>query len=167
MASPIEFARHYVGQGWQVLPLHSIKDGNLCTCGDTGCRSVAKHPLTKNGLLDASDLEEDIEQWWKEWPWANVGIRTGEESGVWVLDVDAKSGGLETLAKLELEHGRIAAPVVLTGSGGRHYYFAWDSIVEIRSHQGVAPGLDTRGTNGYVVAPPSIHESGNYYRWLE
>ena len=26
-------------------------------------------------------------------------------------------------------------------------------------------GLDVRGVNGYVVAPPSLHSSGNEYRW--
>src|SRR5437879_4827604 len=28
------------------------------------------------------------------------------------------------------------------------------------------PGIDVRGDRGYIVVPPSIHESGRRYRWL-
>ena len=29
----------------------------------------------------------------------------------------------------------------------------------------LGPGIDTRGENGYVVAPPSFHANGNKYYW--
>jgi hypothetical protein len=29
----------------------------------------------------------------------------------------------------------------------------------------LAPALDYKGRNGYVVAPPSVHPSGSVYRW--
>jgi hypothetical protein len=31
---------------------------------------------------------------------------------------------------------------------------------------GVLPGVDFRGKNGYVIAPPSVHPDGNRYRWV-
>ena len=31
----------------------------------------------------------------------------------------------------------------------------------------IAPGVDTRAEGGYVVAPPSLHISGERYRWEE
>jgi putative DNA primase/helicase len=38
-------------------------------------------------------------------------------------------------------------------------------IVVRNSAGSLGPGLDVRGTNGYCVAPPSKHISGNQYRW--
>ena len=36
----------------------------------------------------------------------------------------------------------------------------------IRNSAGaLGEGLDVRGEGGYVVAPQSVHESGNVYRW--
>jgi Primase C terminal 1 (PriCT-1)/Bifunctional DNA primase/polymerase, N-terminal len=29
----------------------------------------------------------------------------------------------------------------------------------------IAPGIDTRGDGGYVLAPPSVHPSGRAYAW--
>jgi len=95
---------------------------------------------------------------------ANIGIVTGKISGLCVLDVDRKSGGLETLELLTAEFGPLPeTPTVVTGGGGRHFYFAAHGI---RNSAGVlGDGLDIRGEGGYVVCPPSIHENGTSYKW--
>jgi hypothetical protein len=55
---------------------------------------------------------------------------------------------------------------VVTGNG-RHLYFFAPEGVEIRNRARVAPGLDVRGDGGYVIAPPSVHESGRVYAWVD
>jgi hypothetical protein len=96
-----------------------------------------------------------------------IGLACGARSGVWVLDVDVDSGGLDTLARLEETHGKL--PVTWrsrTGTGGEHVFFAAadDSIRNSASQ--VEQGLDVRGAGGYVVLPPTMHRSGHQYEWI-
>jgi putative DNA primase/helicase len=145
--------------GWHVLPLHSVDDHGGCTCGRDECASPGKHPRTKSGVKDASVSPRQIIAWWKQWPLANIGIACGEASGIDVVDVDPRHGGETSLAALGLPDG----VAVITGSLGQHRYF--------RHREGtgnkvaLAPGIDLRGTGGYVVAPPSWHKDGRRYEW--
>ena len=110
--------------------------------------------------------EDEITTWFRRWPDANVGIVTGTISGIAVLDIDPSHGGAESLARLETEHGRLPRTVQCeTGGGGRHYYFA-ASLPSLRNRAALYAGVDLRAEGGIVVAPPSVHPSGNRYRWL-
>jgi DNA-binding transcriptional ArsR family regulator len=105
--------------------------------------------------------------WWKRWPDANIGLRTGLDAMLIVLDVDVQHGGAGTLAGLVKKNGSLPtdAPEVLTGGGGKHIYFCHPGR-EVRSSAGkLGPGLDIRGDGGYVIAPPSLHENGRAYKW--
>ena len=109
----------------------------------------------------------DVEQWFRRWPDANVGIVTGEVSGLLVVDVDAGHGGPERLAALEREFGEIEPTLeCLTGGGGRHLYFRHFGEA-VPNRVGFREGLDLRGDGGVVVAPPSIHPNGRPYRWRD
>lgn len=168
---PLEAALAYAARGWGVVPLHHPV-GGACSCGNPGCSSPAKHPRTRHGLKDASTDPETIRRWWERWPNTNVGIVTGATSGLVVLDVDPRHGGDESMEALEKEHGALpTTPGSATGGGGRHILFAHPGGI-VRSRAGIrvndadANGLDTRGDGGYIVAPPSIHKSGQHYRWV-
>lgn len=157
----------YAGRGWYVFPLHTAIGGR-CSCGDPTCGSVGKHPRTKNGLRDATTDEPTIRRWWAKWPDANIGIATGAESGVVVLDVDANNGGEQSLLELKARHGPLPETVQAITGGGRHVYSRHPGgEVRIRNVVRVLglPGLDLRGDGGYVVAPPSRHASGRQYLW--
>ncbi len=131
------------------------------------CRPQAKEPLTAHGCKDSTRDAEQIKAWWKRWPEANVGVATGLRSNIFVLDIDDRHGGYETLASLEAQHGRIPqVPTVLTPGGGEHRYFKHPVGAEIRTSAGaIGRGLDVRGEGGYVIAPPSVHPNGRVYSW--
>ena len=163
--SPLEVALDYAGFGWPVLLLHSI-DGGRCTCGRSDCHSVAKHPRTEHGLRDATTDQSIMRSWWSRCPNANVGILTGQRSGFVVLDVDPQHGGSKTLSDLEGRFGRLPKTLVSrTGNGGRHILFQHPGYY-VKTKQGaLGAGLDIKGDGGYIVAPPSLHRSGQHYRW--
>jgi hypothetical protein len=103
--------------------------------------------------------------WWHRWPDANVGVRTGAESGLVVLDIDPRHGGDETLEHLAAEHGPFPpGRTVATGGGGTHLYFRHPGHrVSNDAGRRLGDGVDIRGDGGYVLAPPSRHASGGRY----
>lgn len=160
----------YATAGLAVLPLHHPIAEGTCSCRKgTACGSIGKHPRTRNGYKDATTDEATITAWWARWPDANIGIATGVVSGVVVLDVDPRNGGDISLDKLQGMHGSLPDTwKVATGGGGSHYYFRYPTevgAVKSTSHGGGEEGLDVKSDNGYVVAPPSLHESGALYEW--
>ena len=167
-------ALEYAKQGLLVVPLHNIRQG-MCSCRKKkACSSPGKHPRTEHGLMDGSKEARQIEQWFQQWPEANVGILTGQESGLFVLDVDGEDGKA-SLQVLTAAHGSLPKTLcAMTGRAGSdgkrkgcHFYFRAPVGVVIRNSAGnLGKGLDVRGEGGYVVAPPSLHMSGMLYEWL-
>ncbi|HET7487958.1 MAG TPA: bifunctional DNA primase/polymerase [Acidimicrobiales bacterium] len=164
MSAAGDAAAGYARRGWAVFPCHAPA-ARGCTCGAAGCASPAKHPRSRHGLHDATTDAAAVAAWWRRWPQANVGVRTG--GGLVVLDVDPAHGGADSLAALEAAVGPLPATMTVhTGGGGLHLYFAHGHA--LRNSAGkLGPGLDVRGEGGYVIAPPSRHISGAAYRWSD
>ncbi len=170
----LEQALIFAAMGFPVVPLHTpINRGEKpCSCNKTECENVGKHPRTMHGLSDATTEEEKIRYWWGLWPEANIGILTGEKPGCFVLDIDPKNGGSETMAEIVKQYGTIDdKAIVKTGSGGWHYFFKYPEF-PVANTQGsktkpsyLGAGLDLRGNGGYVVAAGSLHQSGKRYEW--
>lgn len=156
-------ALEYAARGWLVIPLHS-PTARDCSCGRAECESPGKHPRAVHGLKDASRDPASVREWWNQWPDANIGIVTGPESGILVLDVDGKQGE-QSLIEFERRGWHVPDTFTAqTGGGGQHIYFLWPESADVRNSQSkIAPGLDIRGRGGYVVAPPSLHASGARY----
>lgn len=162
----IQAARIYAGRGWRVIPLHSVADGR-CTCRSTKCKA-GKHPRVGLGGVHLATTDTDqIRDWWARWPDANVGIATGGASGIIALDVDPYHEGDESLRALEAEHVAVPeTPRALTGGGGTHYLLAHPGRpVPNKVNLAGRRGVDLKGDGGYIVAPPSIHQSGRVYAW--
>lgn len=162
----LQNALDYASLGWAVFPVHNVADGK-CSCGNKLCTSPGKHPRVRHGVHDATIDPTKIAGWWRTWADANIGLATGTISGLWVLDVDPRHTGDDTLLDLERTYGRLQTSVEsITGGGGRHIFFKYPPTGVVRSrsnHPG--PGLDVRGDGGFVVVPPSNHISGNLYEW--
>ena len=154
-STPLDAALRLASLGWAVFP-----------CEPKGKAPIGR--LVPHGVKDASPDEAAIRAWWGDTPDANIGLACGEPSGVDVLDLDVpKDGvgddGLGTLTRYEAVHGRIHTLTSITGRGGMHLFFQHRPGAKNRVK--TLPGCDVRTTGGYVVLPPSIHETGNAYAW--
>lgn len=158
----LEHAIQYAEKGWHILPLHSVINGQ-CTCGKPSCSSAGKHPQTINGLKSATTDKDTINEWFKHWPRANIGIATGQLSGIGVVDIDPKHGGDDSLDELTTKYGRIPDTVeAITQSNGRHIIFQYEEGFRTTAGK-LGRGIDTRGDGGYIVAAPSKGLLGEYY----
>ncbi len=160
----LAWALFYASLKLAVFPVHFITDDGSCSCGDAQCNRAGKHPMTSNGFKDATTDASMVRYYFEGEPDANVGVRSGSESGIVVVDVDVKSGGPASLAALVAQHGALpVTPTVRTGGGGAHYYFRHPGRdVVVPNRQAMRPGIDLRGDGGYFIAPPSNHVQGEY-----
>lgn len=159
----VDAALQMVVKGWAVIPWHDTASGH-CSCQrGKACTSPGKHPRPQKWTEKGSRNADQIVQWWKQWPNANIGIVTGQPSKVFVLDFDVRSGGKETLESLIRDFPEIAGTFrVITGGGGWHLYFQ-NPDGGVKTNAGVMPGMDVRGDGGGVISPGSIHTSGRHY----
>jgi hypothetical protein len=151
--------------GQPVIPLHWVDGLGRCSCRKRGeCTSPAKHPLTRNGVTNASCDARMVDTWWRRWPNANVGLATGAAADLIVVDLDGDEG-VQTFEALQRRHGSCPETRwARTGSGGWHTYFRPGGPMP-NSARKLGPGVDTRGDGGFVVVPPSVHVSGRAYAW--
>lgn len=157
------YASAFIQRGWFIIPL----------------RVNGKEPITANGFKDASNDPMVIQNWILKYPNANIGIAT-EASNLIVVDCDSSKGqtppvpwdqpgivdGVDVFVTAVAESGNqfnFNTFTVRTPNNGWHYYFQ-DQGQPIRSGANVN-GLwrvDVRSKGGYIVAPGSRLDSGEY-----
>lgn len=129
------------------------------------CDPRSKHPLPPadinsdgkkiqgtGGHKKATTDAKQITTWWTRWPGAAIGTPTGTpETGV-VCDLDNKNGkdGFAAIPDWE----SLTPMIVATPHDGKHLWFRYEGSLRSTSSQ-IAPGVDTRGDNAYVLVPPS------------
>ena len=140
-AGPTEFsilaaALNYAARGLPVFP----------------CNPKNKAPLVSGGFHKATTDTDQIKTWWTEWPDAMIGMPTGKVSGIDVLDIDCKKDKDGFAA---IPDWRDRSPIIIrTPSKGAHLWFKSDGSIRNTTSE-IGLGIDTRGTGGYVIVPPS------------
>lgn len=167
---------------WPVIPVHhpvgraGVPYQLECSCvrpPETECGyTPGKHPvgaLARHGLKDATLDPAVIRDWWTRWPLANIAVRTGtlESGGIGydVIDIDGETGAQSwKQAALELDvRFESFTPGNRKHDPGRHLYIP---PMGARNDSNLLPGVDTRGSDGYVLVPPSLGMRGTRYAWV-
>jgi hypothetical protein len=147
MSELLDTALSYAARGLHVFP----------------CKPREKEPAVHKGLQAATTDQNIIRGWWRSID-HNIGLRTGECSGIFVVDIDGQDGEA-ALAKLETEHCPLPLTIESITGKGRHLFFQWPGRKIPNSASKIASRIDVRGDGGYVLAAPSIHPSGKAYEW--
>lgn len=157
----LEAALKYADIGWHVFPLT-----------DNG-----KVPRKDSkGFHDATTDKQKITRWWTDAPNANIGVRAGDVSGIFCLDIDNKtdSNGQNKNGFLWL-NTQDDLPVTVqqkTPSNSSQFIFKMPETHFQSSADAIAPGVDIRSFDGYFVVPPSsVSKTDKYlysghYEWL-
>lgn len=140
----------YAERGWWVFPAHS-----------TGQKKSHKAAKYSNGqpwgrTIDPDEITRDF----AKWPKANVGIVTGVDSKIFVVEADTPEGhdvdGIASLRALEAKHGALPKTLMAESpTGSQHYYFNWPSAGTkiVNSSSEIGPGIDVRGSGRHGPWP--------------
>jgi len=152
LAAALEYAEH----GWPVVALWGPQ---------RPVTSPGKQPWAAWADGGSTDFAT-IRSWWERRPDSNVGVVTGPVAGLAVLDVDPRHDGVETLTALEQRAGVLPGTLTsLTGGGGLHLLYAHPGQKVTSAAGALGEGLDVKADGGMIVVPPSVHPSGQPYRW--
>lgn len=125
----LEQALEFQEDGWAVIPLR-----------------LDKTPWLPKGeqdkYLQQAATEDEIKDFWKRFPNANVGLACGKVSGRTVIDID------------EGEDVFPDTRTVQTPTGGKHKIYLYTASVG-NSVSSYYKGIDTRNDKGYIVAAGS------------
>lgn len=170
LAHALSAAEH----GLPVIPLSATKLPALRSphrdeVRPSRCRGACGMP--GHGVHDATTDPAAVRALFAAAPWATgYGIACGLAPHRLIgidLDIDptGRIDSAAALQQLSLQH-LFTIPqtvTVLTPSGGRHIWLSGPPGVAVPNSAGrLAPGIDIRGTGGYLVGPGSVTAHGTY-----
>jgi hypothetical protein len=111
-----------------------------------------KRPTTPHGFKDATRDYDSLGQLWRTYPGPLIGVPTGNVSGLDILDIDPRHGGMSWFA--EHRYRLPATRAHRTRSGGLHLIFQYRKGVRCSVGR-IAAGIDVRASGGYAIWWPA------------
>jgi putative DNA primase/helicase len=177
-AECLQAAIRYLGYGWAPLPncppdhvgIDRVSKGHRKDCETPGKRPWIIWRRYSKEL----PTEDEVRRWWRQLPFSNVGVALGPVSGLLRVDVDGQAG---EQALRELSGGDLPDTLEFTSGredgSGRGLLYKIPPGVTLKTTpkpKGLELGkgeLRLQGEGAQTVLPPSRHESGRRYRWVE
>lgn len=148
-------------RGLHVIPVWRTVAGQCPCARGKDCISPGKHPVIDAWQTSATTELTVLRDWFAA-DRHNLGVVCGA-SDICVIDIDPRNKGAETFAALTAELGPLPGTVSAdSGGGGEHYVFRRPPG-ELLSKLG--PGVDLLHGARQFLVEPSLHASGNPYRW--
>ena len=146
----LNYALHYLQKGFSIIPI-AFKS------------KIPKSELLPNGWKDFQERRptiEEVKQWFSTGN-LNIAIITGKISNLVVVDIDDENAYKWAQKNFDTD------TLTVKTSRGYHLYYKYPQNAQINNAVHFNNfKIDIRSDGGYVVAPPSIHENGHQYQWL-
>ncbi|MDO3409705.1 bifunctional DNA primase/polymerase [Saccharibacillus sp. CPCC 101409] len=164
-------ALRYTQLLFPIIPLCSHNHSHMSEAHVLHCKSPGKRPLIKNWQNAGVPSEQQVKEWFKRWPTANIGLVLGRSAGLVALDVDGEFG---QSMLTELSGNDLPATWQFTTPGGGMRYvfslpqntacpkFTYRDPDSTHTHSELA----ILGDGSCTVLPPSIHKNGGIYTWI-
>lgn len=154
----LEYALRYLAAGWSIAPVR--RDGRD--------PKDWKFPERWQRYQRTKPTETEVRQWVAGNYMQNIAVITGKLSGLVVVDIDPHKGGTT-------EGLPPTGCIAQTGGGGFHFVYKYPQVdhriqswaASEKETNPLKKGRDVRADGGLIIAPPSKHESGNTYEWIE
>lgn len=137
------------------------------------CNWSNKEPLTPNGFHGASSSPNEVGKMFsKAGSGVMIGLPTGVINGVIVFDIESVEGhgvdGDADVGALAAEGFHLLDSIctVRTWSGGRHVYYRCPPEGRA-SFKFKRRGIEVKGDGGYVICPPSIYYTGQFWEVIQ
>jgi hypothetical protein len=135
----LQAAKWYINNGFSVIPVGRDK----------------KPKINWREYQTRHATDQELTAWFSNGD-SSLAIVTGSISNLAVVDLDTPDACTWGMGNLP------QTATIKTGKGYHMYYRFAEGVRNIQARKDL-PGVDLRGEGGFVVAPPSIHESGNIY----
>lgn len=150
-AQRLEMALTLLARGFALLPL-----GGKVPAYDL--LPVVNGKASWKPLVQRKATAENVSAWFAHNPLINVGIITGKASGgLIVLDFDRNP------SKKWLRSHALPPTLRVKTARGRHCYYFTETLLQSSAFE----YGEIKAEGGYVVAPLSIHPTGEIYEWEE
>ncbi len=165
MSENCTVALKYLKLGWSIIPIQNKRIGEI-KAKKTG-KSI-NNSLCKTPLIDWKQYQSklptknEIINWWTKYPDANIGLVTGNASGVNVIDFDTDES-FEDFKNVVYD----MVEYTLISKTERGYHVFYNSNYNLGNKTAIVPKMDLRAEGGYVVLPPSINIHNVKYKWLK
>ena len=145
-----QLIEEYVDSGWSILPV----------------KPDEKRPYMANWLqyTRTRATKDMVNNWFVSLSGAGVGVVTGRISNMVVLDVESWC----PVPVDELLKKYPTQMIARSGGGGYHLFYQYpQNVGKVANRVGIFEGADLRADGGFLVLPPTMHQSGRRYEWVK
>lgn len=145
-----QLIEEYVDSGWSILPV----------------KPDEKRPYMANWLqyTRTRATKDMVSNWFASLSGAGVGVVTGRISNMVALDVESWC----PVPIDELLKKYPTQMIARSGGGGYHLFYQYpQNVGKVSNRVGIFEGADLRADGGFLVLPPTMHQSGRRYEWVK